>query len=205
MFVAFEGPSGTGKSTVAGLVAADLPDECRVLLTREPSDGPLGAHARDGTHRHRGPALACLVAADRYTHLEQTILPALAEGRVVLCDRYVLSSLVLQRLDGVDPEFVAAVNALAPPPDLYVVLTATPATAVRRVAGRGQASRFHPRTRNDAVREADAYAEETARLEAHGRHVVRVPTDDRPADEVARAVSAAVSARIIPPTPAGAS
>ncbi|MEU6071861.1 hypothetical protein ABZ864_47440 [Streptomyces sp. NPDC047082] len=45
-------------------------------------------------------AMACLVAADRYHHLAQEIRPALQRGNVVLCDRYIASSLVLQVIDG---------------------------------------------------------------------------------------------------------
>lgn len=68
-------------------------------------------------------ARACLVAADRYHCLATEIRSALAAGKIVLCDRYVASSYVLQHLDGVPIEFIEALNADANRPDLAVILT----------------------------------------------------------------------------------
>jgi dTMP kinase len=100
-FIVVDGPSGVGKSTVTTLLAQRLSAAGHdVLTTGEPSNGPIGELARGGTNDYRGLALACLVAADRYHHLAVQVHPALAAGRVVVCDRYVPSSLVLQHLDG---------------------------------------------------------------------------------------------------------
>jgi dTMP kinase len=106
-FVAIDGPSGIGKTTLTGLLADQLTTYgCSVMATKEPTATPLGSLARFGTDDYHGLTLACLVAADRYQHLEHEIRPALQAGRIVLCDRYLASSLVLQRMDGVSPEFV---------------------------------------------------------------------------------------------------
>jgi dTMP kinase len=75
-----------------------------VHTTSEPSHGPLGTLARHGTDTYSGYVLACLVAADRYHHLATDIRPNLAAGRIVVCDRYVPSSYVLQLMDGVPIE-----------------------------------------------------------------------------------------------------
>ena len=53
---------------------------------------------------------ACVAAADRYYHIEKIIAPALNNRKIVLCDRYVDSSLVLQRIDNVDMDFIWAIN-----------------------------------------------------------------------------------------------
>lgn len=106
-FVAIEGPSGIGKSTLTGLLADRLTAHgCSVTATKEPTASPLGSLARFGTDDYHGLTLACRVAADRYQHLEHEIRPALQAGRLVICDRYLASSLVLQRLDGVPLDFV---------------------------------------------------------------------------------------------------
>ena len=88
-FVAIDGPSGIGKSTLTGLLADRLiAHGCSVMATKEPTATPLGSLARFGTDDYQGLTLACLVAADRYQHLEHEIRPALQAGRLVLCDRY---------------------------------------------------------------------------------------------------------------------
>ncbi|MGH3871828.1 MAG: dTMP kinase [Pseudonocardiaceae bacterium] len=101
LLVTLDGPSGVGKTTVSGLVgdrlaAAGVP----VVLTATPSSSSLGELARHGTHQFFGVALTCLVAADRYHHDQTTVREALQRGAVVVCDRYVPSSLVLDRVDG---------------------------------------------------------------------------------------------------------
>jgi dTMP kinase len=200
VLVAFEGPSGTGKSTVARLVA-DALRPVRVLLTREPSDGPLGLEARAGTGRYSGRALACLVAADRYAHLEEEVVPALAAGAVVICDRYVMSSFVLQRLDGVEREFISCLNAPAPRPDLYVMLAAAPSDAADRVRARGTSSRFQPRSEEHAAAEAVLYEEEESLAARSGQRLLRLDTTGRAPEAVAAQACVAISALVRPPTP----
>jgi dTMP kinase len=70
-----------------------------VHVTAQPSHDRFGEIARHGTDTYTGHTVACLVAADRYHHLATQIRPQLAAGRIVLCDRYVASSYVLQRVD----------------------------------------------------------------------------------------------------------
>lgn len=86
--------------------------------------------------------MACLVAADRYHHLITDIRPRLAAGAIVICDRYVASSYVLQRMDGVSLEFIDAINDGADVPDLAVILTAAPEVAADRIYRRGSYGRF---------------------------------------------------------------
>ena len=80
-FVAVDGPSGIGKSTLTGLLADRLTTYgWSVVATKEPTATPLGSLARFGTDDYHGLVLACLVAADRYQHLEHEIRPALQPG-----------------------------------------------------------------------------------------------------------------------------
>ncbi|MGH4006791.1 MAG: dTMP kinase, partial [Pseudonocardiaceae bacterium] len=105
MLITIDGPGGVGKSTTAQLVAKTLDDRAiPVHTTTEPTRTSLGEHIRASTDTYRGMALACLVAGDRHHHLVAEILPALRAGKVVVCDRYLPSSLVLQRIDGIEPD-----------------------------------------------------------------------------------------------------
>jgi hypothetical protein len=101
LFISIDGPGGSGKSTVAALVTARLARHGRMVRqTREPSPTPLGQLIRAGTDEYAGMALACLVAGDRHHHLAAEIRPALAAAQIIICDRYLPASLVLQRMDG---------------------------------------------------------------------------------------------------------
>ncbi|MDN3351192.1 dTMP kinase [Actinomadura sp. DC4] len=142
-FVTLDGPGGAGKSTLASLVTGQLNAVgVPVHATTEPSGGPAGQLARDNTAIFHGHALACLVAADRYHHLQTEIQPALDAGKVVICDRYVPSSYALQVLDGVEEDFITHINAHAPRPDLAVILTCDADELQRRLAIRGSHGRF---------------------------------------------------------------
>jgi dTMP kinase len=100
VFVTFEGADGSGKSTQAELLRDALTADGRdVVLTREPGGTELGERVRELVLE--GPAMgawaeAALFAASRAQHVEEVIRPALARGHVVLCDRYLDSSLAYQ-------------------------------------------------------------------------------------------------------------
>lgn len=176
LLISIDGMGGAGKSTTAKLLARYLSARgYAVHATTEPSREALGELARHGADTYRGRALACLVAADRYHHLEREIRPQLAAGRIVLCDRYVPSSLVLQRMDGVEVEFIEALNADADRPDLAVILTADPEITAARIAARGAHSRFETGL-DTSRREAEFYRETTARLDAVGHRLLTVDT-----------------------------
>ncbi|MGH3871433.1 MAG: dTMP kinase [Pseudonocardiaceae bacterium] len=136
--ITLDGPGGVGKSTAARLItdtlaSAGLP----VHATAQPSREPLGELARHGTDTYRGMVLACLCAADRHHQLDVEIKPALREGRIVVCDRYVASSLVLQGLDGLSADTVWQLNHGVYRPDLAIILNADPTIIDRRLRGRG--------------------------------------------------------------------
>lgn len=104
LFIAVEGPSGVGKSTVARLLADRLAElgPGGAHLTGEPTRTPLGQFLRRQEAFLHGKALALALAADRAAHIETEIIPRLDDGLHVVTDQYVASSLVLQRIDGLD-------------------------------------------------------------------------------------------------------
>jgi dTMP kinase len=142
-FLVFEGIDGSGTTTQRDRVAAALRARGHdVLETREPSDGRIGKLAREllavvpGEVRTVDPAgLALLFAADRLEHLTREIDPALAAGRIVLCDRYVVSSWVYQSLD-CDSAWVRTLNQRARWPDLTFMFDLPAEVAFARVEAR---------------------------------------------------------------------
>ncbi|MFC9432463.1 dTMP kinase [Nocardia sp. NPDC057030] len=143
VLVTIDGAGGTGKSSTVAETAAYLRGiGVAVHSTRQPSPSELGSHIRSATDTDRGMALACLVAGDRHHQQAAEIEPELVAGRVVLCDRYLPSSLTLQVLDGVPSATVWALNAGVRVPEIAVVLRADPPVITERVCVRGAHNRF---------------------------------------------------------------
>jgi dTMP kinase len=125
IFVTFEGPNGCGKSTIMEAVCYSLGERgFNIYKTQEPTATPLGNFARSCEKDLFGKSLAYIVAEDRRSHLEYFIRPALRLGNIVLCDRYIESSLVLQKLDGLDTDFIWSINHGILIPDLSIILIA---------------------------------------------------------------------------------
>lgn len=194
ILVSFDGPGGAGKTTVVSHLTALLTVQgWPVHATAEPSDGPIGRLARDlvDAGEAEGWELACLFAADRYEHLRTEVRPHLADGRIVLCDRYLASGLVVQRMDGIDLPFLAAVNRHVDPPDLAVILTARPGVINRRIARRGAHNRYQYGP-NAAAASLAYYAEAEAHLYELGVNVAQIDTTDTPPEQIAETLVAAI-------------
>jgi len=192
-----DGQSGVGKTTVAGLVSASLTAQgFPVLATGQPSDSAMGKLARASTHDLHGLPLSFLMAADRYYHQDQVITPALEAGRVVICDRYVMTALVLDQLDGADPDFIWGIYRYMRWPDLAVILTGDPALCRARAAARGVYSRFHQGGTPAGDAEAALYASTAGQLAGHGYPIQIVPIGDQTAAQVADAVAGLVRYRM---------
>ena len=141
MFVTFEGIDGSGKTTQAGLLADELRARgADVVVTREPGGTPLGEAVRDLVLHgdHVAPwAEAALYTAARAQHVEEVIRPALERRAVVICDRYLDSSVAYQgagRGLGVDAVLdlnLEAVGGLLP--DWTVLVDVDAAVAAERV------------------------------------------------------------------------
>jgi len=137
LLVTIEGPNGAGKTSLALAVAGRLEAAGeRVHRTRQPSPTPLGDTVRAAERDVKGRALACLVAGDRHYQCDTEIIPQLRAGATVLCDRYIESSLVLQRFDGVELDYILEINRGIPRPGVRIQLLATPEVLAERLAQR---------------------------------------------------------------------
>lgn len=107
-FISFEGPDGAGKTSVLRQIQADLEDQLgkdRVVYTREPGGDRISEQIRQllfnaANGDMDGRTEALLFAASRRQHVISEILPDLNAGKVILCDRYVDSSVAYQELVG---------------------------------------------------------------------------------------------------------
>ncbi len=102
LFVTFEGGEGSGKSTAIKSLVDKLQKEgYEIVLTREPGGTPISEQIRDVILNKENTAMdpvteALLYAASRRQHVEEKVRPALKEGKIVLCDRFLDSSLAYQ-------------------------------------------------------------------------------------------------------------
>ena len=144
MFITFEGPDGSGKSTVIKEVYLRLVnDGFDIILTREPGGTPIAEKIREIILDNSNKALdgrteALLYAASRRQHLVEKIWPALKEGKIVLCDRFLDSSLAYQgggRSLGI--ENVLNINLFATEntyPDVTLFFDVSPEIGLARVS-----------------------------------------------------------------------
>ncbi|MBU0483170.1 MAG: dTMP kinase [Proteobacteria bacterium] len=145
LLIAFEGIDGTGKTTQIKMLASALNDMgLQTVVTREPTDGPYGKRIRELYVSREGVSAAeelALFIDDRRQHVRELIEPSLVAGKVVLTDRYYLSTAAYQGVAGHDPEVIIAQNELfAPIPDLVFLLKVPPALGVHRILDlRGEA------------------------------------------------------------------
>jgi len=136
-FICIEGIDGCGKTTQAKLLAKKLGKTHSAVYTAEPSRGKIGTYIRKsylyGEKRLSSVLEALLFAADRIEHVETEVLPALNEGRLVISDRYVYSSLAYQGAAGLSLEWIKKVNEHALQPDLAVFIDVNPETVMSRL------------------------------------------------------------------------
>ena len=143
MFITFEGGEGSGKTTVASKVFEKLKNEkYNIILTREPGGVKIAEQIRNIILDKENTSLddrseALLFAASRRQHLVEKVWPALKENKIVLCDRYIDSSLAYQgggKHLGVDE--VLHVNLFATEntlPDLTILFDLEPSIGLERI------------------------------------------------------------------------
>jgi len=151
-FITIEGIDGAGKTTQIQLMKEFLErNHQKVLVTREPGGTVIGEKIRqvvlDPQHQEMSYTTeALLYAASRGQLVKQVIMPALDRGEIVICDRYVDSSLVYQgRGRNLGFEAVKAINDFATQglePDLTLFLEISPEEGLKRVASRGEGDRL---------------------------------------------------------------
>ena len=125
-FIVFEGPDGSGTTLHAKLLEERLSREglC-VLRTFEPTDGPIGTQIRQTLHSSKPlspDSLQELFCKDREWHLENVIRPALAEGTVVISDRYLHSTLAYGQALGLKKNYLRELNKDFIQPDVLFFL-----------------------------------------------------------------------------------
>jgi dTMP kinase len=139
-FICVEGLDGCGKTTQAKLLVSRLRDSYRAVYTAEPSCGKIGEFIKEYClHAEgRGSSIveALLFAADRFEHVNNEVVPALDEGKLVVSDRYVYSSLAYQGATGLDLDWIRRINEHAIHPDLAVFIDVAPETVVHRLKTR---------------------------------------------------------------------
>ncbi|MGN1060597.1 MAG: dTMP kinase [Candidatus Coproplasma sp.] len=151
-FITFEGCEGCGKSTQVRLLSQKL-DELGVdyIVTREPGGSDVAEQIRKIILDAKNTAMcdeceALLYAAARIQHLKEIVEPALEQGKLVICDRYVDSSLAYQGYArGLGEEYVTAVNSAAMEsycPDLTLFLNISPKDAFARKHGADEDDRI---------------------------------------------------------------
>lgn len=143
-FIVLEGIDGTGKSTQARRLAAWLSEQGRkVVVSREPTDGPWGKKLRESasTGRLAPEDELQYFLNDRRQHVEELIAPALAGGQVVILDRYYFSTMAYQGARGFDPAEIRRMNEeFAPIPDLLLILDLDVDLAHGRIGSRGDST-----------------------------------------------------------------
>jgi dTMP kinase len=138
IFVCIEGLDGSGKTTHAYRVVRNLQKRgFDAIYTTEPGRGELGKFIRlsvlQGKKRVPRVVEAVLFAVDRVEHMEKEVKPALMEGKVVVSDRCVYSSLAYQGAAGLDLEWIEEINRFALPPDLVLYIDVPPEVVVKRI------------------------------------------------------------------------
>jgi dTMP kinase len=203
-FIVLEGIDGAGTTTQLNALREHFQKTGRkAFFTHEPSDGPVGMLIRlalqgrlaGGRFALHDPAdaaqpasadfdrtaLALLFAADRADHVATQVKPNLDAGRIVVCDRYLLSTLAYQG-QSCDAEWLLEINRPAVTPDLTLFLDVPPSAAEARMrASRWKKDMFETQDEQGAIREAYVRY-----IKMQIPQVGRVETIDssRPADEV---------------------
>ena len=148
LFITFEGPEGSGKTSVVKAVVNFLEQKkMNIMTTREPGGIRISEEIREVILKVENTEMdhiteALLYAAARRQHMVEKILPALNEGKVVLCDRFVDSSLAYQGHGrGLGIDTIYTINAYAIEnrlPDLTIFIDVPPHIGLNRVFSNGR-------------------------------------------------------------------
>ncbi|MGX7350656.1 thymidylate kinase [Enterococcus canis] len=189
IFITFEGPDGAGKTSVLEEVLPRLQMVAKAPLvkTREPGGIPIAEKIRTIILDPKNTAMderteALLYAASRRQHLVQKVLPALMEGKIVLCDRFVDSSLAYQGAGRrIGMEAIAAINEFATEgtvPDATIYLDVDSDTGLERIARSRkhdvdrldtESPEFHQRVRHAYLKIAEQNPQRVIQIDARMR------------------------------------
>ncbi len=134
--IAMEGLDGSGLSTQARMLHEYIKSKnIDVVLTKEQTEGLIGGLIKSSLRKEwmiDPLALQMLFAADRSHHLKVEIEPAIKMGKIVICDRYIFSSLAFGGLNA-DIEFLKLINSRFRKPDLTFIIDTEPETCLERI------------------------------------------------------------------------
>ncbi len=157
-FIVLDGPDGSGTTLHSKLLAERFQAEGKeVLLTAEPTDGPIGSWIREqlksGTQI---PAAAIQLAftADRAWHMEHVVLPALSAGKIVICDRYSYSTIAYGKALGLDEDWLTQMNAIFLKPDVTIFALPSIDVCMERLSRRSFNDSFEKRDLQEKVHAA---------------------------------------------------
>ena len=204
MFITLEGPEGSGKTTAVEAAVKALQDKgYQIVRTREPGGTPIAEEIRNVILDKKNTAMdprteALLYAASRRQHLVEKVWPALKEGKIVICDRYLDSSLAYQGgARGLGVDNVLDVNLFATEntwPDLTLLFDIKPEEGLKRIASNAarevnrldlEKIEFHNKVRETFLMLAERYPDRFVIIDA-----------SRSREEVAKATLDAILNRL---------
>lgn len=205
LFITFEGPEGAGKTTVIAEIDKRLERMGKdTVLTREPGGIRISEKIRsiilDNAHQEMdGRTEALLYAAARRQHLVEKIIPALEEGMIVLCDRFVDSSLAYQGFArGLGMDEVMSINQFAiedKMPDLTIFFDISPEEGLQRIEA--NAGREQNRLDNETLQfHKNVYEGYERLLEKYAERIVSIDAS-KPLSEVIENVWKLISSRLM--------
>ena len=185
MFITIEGPEGSGKTTAVNTAVQELEKMgYQIVRTREPGGTPIAEQIRNVILDKNNVAMdqrteALLYAASRRQHLVEKVWPALKEGKIVICDRYLDSSLAYQGgARGLGVDNILQVNSFATEgtfPDLTLLFDIDPELGLARIAANSDREvnrldleeiEFHKKVRNTFLELAKRYPERFVVIDA---------------------------------------
>lgn len=197
LFIVFEGPEGSGKTTVAKSIEAYLRElNIDFISTREPGGIAISEQIREvildnNNTMMDGRTEALLYAAARRQHLVEKVIPALKAGKVVLCDRFVFSSLAYQGYArGLGIEEVMSINEFAIEgymPDISLLFDLNPEIGLERIAKNKSREvnrldleklEFHEKVREGYLKLYTNYSKQIHKLDA-SKALVEVESDTK--------------------------
>ena len=204
MFITLEGPEGSGKTTAVNYAVSKLEEMgYQIVRTREPGGTPIAEQIRnvilDKANTSMDPRTeALLYAASRRQHLVEKVWPAIKEGKIVICDRYLDSSLAYQGgARGLGVDNILNINMFATEgtfPDLTLLFDIEPEVGLARIAANADREvnrldleklEFHQKVRNTFLELAKRYPDRFIIIDAA-----------KPRDEVAEATLKAILERL---------
>ncbi|MHA2339887.1 MAG: dTMP kinase [Candidatus Hodarchaeales archaeon] len=192
-FIVFEGVDGSGLSTHSRLLKEYLLKKGKtVIQTKEQTDGAIGGLIKSCLKKEwkSSPlALKLLFTADRAHHLANEIEPALEQDKIVICDRYIFSTIAFGAL-GVDEEFLKTINSKFRKPDLTFIMNCPADVCLKRIGEeRFSQELFEEKEKMEKIR--DNYLS----LKDYFPDVFVVDTN-RPKEEVFEEIKKVVDAKI---------